>query len=113
MASLRMHEIFTKGDLDVRPFQHRSVRIVVPNDAVITNEAIAAKNRRQIEGNVAWERNRRNLRTVTQLGLGSIVSTAAEEYLSDFGGDVEGGGEGGRSEERRWGRPKTRILCRT
>ncbi len=48
-----MHEIFAKGDLDVGPFQHRSVRIVVPNDAVITNEAIGAENRRQIEGNVA------------------------------------------------------------
>ena len=47
-------KIFTEGDLDVLPlaFQHPSVRIVVPNKPVITSDAIGAKNRRQVEGDV-------------------------------------------------------------
>ncbi len=52
---VRTHKIIMEGDLDVLPlaFQPPSVRIVVPNKALIPNDAIGAKNRRQIEGNVA------------------------------------------------------------
>ncbi len=43
---VRTREIFIEGDLDVLPlaFQHPSVRIVVPNKPVITNDAMLAKN---------------------------------------------------------------------
>ena len=85
VASPRMHKIFTEGYLDVRPFQHRSVRIVVPNDAVITNDAIAAKNRRQIEGDVALVAEESTEFTDSDtVGVGvhgKMLWMAAEDYL--------------------------------
>jgi hypothetical protein len=84
-SELTTHEIITEGDLDVLSlaFQHPLVRIVVPNNPVITNDTIGAKNRRQIEGDVALVLGEESTKEACAGTTGVLVHplVATEDYF--------------------------------